>query len=72
MGTKHQSSSDPISDPKKKRRVGFSKIDAGVEANECIKIYLGTVLSFLIYLGRKFRALLMTFTISHYLDPFLK
>ncbi|XP_027067268.1 histone acetyltransferase type B catalytic subunit-like isoform X1 [Coffea arabica] len=40
MGTKHQSSSDPISDPKKKRRVGFSKIDAGVEANECIKIYL--------------------------------
>lgn len=40
MGTKHQSSSNPISDSKKKRRVGFSKIDAGVEANECFKIYL--------------------------------
>ncbi|KAM7509638.1 hypothetical protein LguiA_020091 [Lonicera macranthoides] len=39
MGTKHQSS-DPTSDPKKRRRVGFAKIDVGVEANECIKIYL--------------------------------
>ncbi|KAL6974676.1 histone acetyltransferase [Sarracenia purpurea var. burkii] len=42
MGTKHQSSSssDPVTDPKKRRRVGFSKIDPGVEANECIQIYL--------------------------------
>ncbi|XP_073155912.1 histone acetyltransferase type B catalytic subunit [Henckelia pumila] len=40
MGTKHHSSSDPISDQKKRRRVGFSKVDAGVEANECIKIYM--------------------------------
>ncbi|XP_073047720.1 histone acetyltransferase type B catalytic subunit-like [Primulina eburnea] len=40
MGTKHHSSSDPIFDQKKRRRVGFSKSDAGVEANECIKIYL--------------------------------
>ncbi|KAK4432935.1 Histone acetyltransferase type B catalytic subunit [Sesamum alatum] len=39
MGTKHHTSSDPISD-KKRRRVGFSKTDAGIEANECIKIYL--------------------------------
>ncbi|KAA8534879.1 hypothetical protein F0562_029905 [Nyssa sinensis] len=39
MGTKHQSS-DPITDAKKRRRVGFAKIDAGIEANECIKIYL--------------------------------
>lgn len=38
MGMKHQSSSSP--DPKKKRRVGFSKIDAGVEAGDCISIYL--------------------------------
>ncbi|PIN14500.1 Histone acetyltransferase type b catalytic subunit [Handroanthus impetiginosus] len=40
MGTKHQSSSDPISESKRRRRAGFSKIDAGIEANECIKIYL--------------------------------
>ncbi|GMQ06234.1 hypothetical protein CsSME_00050892 [Camellia sinensis var. sinensis] len=39
MGTKHHSS-DPVSDPKKRRRVGFSQIDAGIEANDCIKIYL--------------------------------
>ncbi|KAL0337322.1 UNVERIFIED_CONTAM: Histone acetyltransferase type B catalytic subunit [Sesamum calycinum] len=39
MGTKHHTSPDPISD-KKRRRVGFSKTDAGIEANECIKIYL--------------------------------
>ncbi|XP_016446823.2 histone acetyltransferase type B catalytic subunit [Nicotiana tabacum] len=39
MGTKHHSS-DPIDDPKKRRRVGFSKPDAGIEANECITIYL--------------------------------
>ncbi|KAK6139597.1 hypothetical protein DH2020_026664 [Rehmannia glutinosa] len=40
MGTKHQSSSDPASENKRRRRAGFSKIDAGIEANECIKIYL--------------------------------
>ncbi|KAJ8537595.1 hypothetical protein K7X08_000005 [Anisodus acutangulus] len=33
-------SSDPIIDPKKCRRVGFSKTDAGIEANDCITIYL--------------------------------
>lgn len=38
MGTKNHSSS--AADPKKRRRVGFSTIDAGVEANDCIKIYL--------------------------------
>lgn len=27
-------------DPKKRRRVGFSGIDAGVEANECMKVFL--------------------------------
>ncbi|XP_052183806.1 histone acetyltransferase type B catalytic subunit isoform X2 [Diospyros lotus] len=42
MGTKHHqsSASDPITDPKKRRRVEFSKIDPGVQANECIKIYM--------------------------------
>lgn len=40
MGTKHHSSSDSISDPKKRRRVGFSKTDAGIEANDCITIYI--------------------------------
>ncbi|KAI3443675.1 hypothetical protein Pfo_000340 [Paulownia fortunei] len=40
MGTKHHSFSDPISENKRRRRAGFSKIDAGIEANECIKIYL--------------------------------
>ncbi|KAF3647067.1 Histone acetyltransferase type B catalytic subunit [Capsicum annuum] len=39
MGTKHHSSSEPISDPQKRRRVGFSKTDAGIEANDCITIY---------------------------------
>ncbi|KAK3018440.1 hypothetical protein RJ639_004257 [Escallonia herrerae] len=39
MGTKNRAA-DPISDPKKRRRVGLSKVDAGVEANECIKIHL--------------------------------
>ncbi|KAK4349216.1 hypothetical protein RND71_031971 [Anisodus tanguticus] len=33
-------SSDPIIYPKKRRRVGFSKTDAGIEANDCITIYL--------------------------------
>ncbi|KAF7143106.1 hypothetical protein RHSIM_Rhsim05G0031400 [Rhododendron simsii] len=41
MGTKNQSSSSAAAtEPKKRRRVGFSKTDPGVEANECIKIYL--------------------------------
>lgn len=40
MGTKHHSSSDPISDPEKRRRVGFSKTDTGIEANDCITIYI--------------------------------
>ncbi|XP_059433251.1 histone acetyltransferase type B catalytic subunit [Corylus avellana] len=40
MGQKQQSTADPTADPKKRRRVGFSNIDAGVEAKECIKIYL--------------------------------
>ncbi|CAH1419762.1 unnamed protein product [Lactuca virosa] len=39
MGTKHHSS-DPVSDPKKRRKVGFSKVDEGVEPNDCIKIYM--------------------------------
>ncbi|CAN4076893.1 unnamed protein product [Withania somnifera] len=42
MGTKHHSSSDPITDPKKRRRVGFSKTDAGIEANNCITIYIAS------------------------------
>ncbi|XP_065850055.1 histone acetyltransferase type B catalytic subunit isoform X2 [Euphorbia lathyris] len=40
MGKKQQSAGDAATDPKKRRRVGFSNIDAGVEAKECIKIYL--------------------------------
>ncbi|KAH7572185.1 hypothetical protein JRO89_XS04G0216600 [Xanthoceras sorbifolium] len=40
MGKKQQPSADPITEPKKRRRVGFFDVDAGVEANECIKIYL--------------------------------
>ncbi|KAF5748512.1 histone acetyltransferase type B catalytic subunit [Tripterygium wilfordii] len=40
MGKKQQLAGDPTADPKKRRRVGFSKIDAGVEAKDCIKIYL--------------------------------
>ncbi|KAI3524689.1 hypothetical protein L1887_03352 [Cichorium endivia] len=39
MGTKHHSS-DPVSDPKKRRKVGFSKVDEGVQPNDCIKIYM--------------------------------
>lgn len=40
MGQKQQQpNADPNSEPKKKRRVGFSNIDAGVEPNDCIKIY---------------------------------
>ncbi|GAV62183.1 MOZ_SAS domain-containing protein/Hat1_N domain-containing protein [Cephalotus follicularis] len=40
MPQKQQTTADASSDPKKRRRVGFSSVDAGVEANECIKIYL--------------------------------
>ncbi|XWS69980.1 hypothetical protein CRYUN_Cryun03dG0010000 [Craigia yunnanensis] len=41
MGQKQQQPNrDLLSEPKKKRRVGFSNIDAGVEPNDCIKIYL--------------------------------
>ncbi|XWS72141.1 hypothetical protein CRYUN_Cryun02cG0014700 [Craigia yunnanensis] len=41
MGQKQQQPNpDPLSEPKKKRRVGFSNIDAGVEPNDCIKIFL--------------------------------
>ncbi|KAG2333237.1 hypothetical protein Bca52824_004417 [Brassica carinata] len=40
MAQKHQSSTTPGSEPKKRRRVGFSPAVTGVEANECIKIYL--------------------------------
>ncbi|XP_010267057.1 PREDICTED: histone acetyltransferase type B catalytic subunit [Nelumbo nucifera] len=39
MGLK-QAAADPISDAKKRRRVGFNVVDVGIEANECIKIYL--------------------------------
>ncbi|KAF7813039.1 Histone acetyltransferase type B catalytic subunit [Senna tora] len=40
MGQKKQSASDPNNETKKRRRVGFSAADAGVEAKECIKIFL--------------------------------
>ncbi|KMT05786.1 hypothetical protein BVRB_7g166250 [Beta vulgaris subsp. vulgaris] len=39
MGQKQQQSIDSTSDPKKKRRVAISAIDAGVEANDCIQIF---------------------------------
>ncbi|KAH1057170.1 hypothetical protein J1N35_035235 [Gossypium stocksii] len=43
MGQKQQHpNADPLPEPKKKRRVGFSNIDAGVEPNDCIKIYLAS------------------------------
>ncbi|TVU09245.1 hypothetical protein EJB05_42699 [Eragrostis curvula] len=37
-----QKGSDPAAaaDPNKRRRVGFSGLDAGVEANECMKVFL--------------------------------
>ncbi|CAN6174060.1 unnamed protein product [Urochloa humidicola] len=35
-----QKGTDAAADPKKRRRVGFSGIDAGVEANECVKVFL--------------------------------
>ncbi|CAN1762084.1 Histone acetyltransferase type B catalytic subunit [Linum perenne] len=41
MAQKQQPTADPASnDPKKRRRVGFAKADSGVEANDCISIYL--------------------------------
>ncbi|XP_021763348.1 histone acetyltransferase type B catalytic subunit-like [Chenopodium quinoa] len=40
MGQKHQQSTDSTSDSKKKRRVAIAPIDTGVEANECIQIYM--------------------------------
>ncbi|XP_021901463.1 histone acetyltransferase type B catalytic subunit [Carica papaya] len=40
MVQKNRSNGDPPTGPKKRRRVGFSAIDAGVDASECIKIYL--------------------------------
>ncbi|KAL0734911.1 hypothetical protein Bca4012_011121 [Brassica carinata] len=41
MVQKQLSAADPGPEPKKRRRVGFSPAaDTGVEANECIKIYL--------------------------------
>ncbi|KAI4347028.1 hypothetical protein L6164_007877 [Bauhinia variegata] len=40
MGKKQQSTTDQNNETKKRRRVGFSAVDAGVEANECIKIFL--------------------------------
>ncbi|KAJ7969495.1 Histone acetyltransferase type B catalytic subunit [Quillaja saponaria] len=40
MGQKPQSTADPNNESKKRRRVGFSNIDVGVEAKECIKIFL--------------------------------
>jgi histone acetyltransferase 1 len=40
MVQKQQASAGPGTEPKKRRRVGFSPADTGVEANECIKIYL--------------------------------
>ncbi|XP_062090973.1 histone acetyltransferase type B catalytic subunit [Humulus lupulus] len=40
MGQKKQPAAAPIGDPKKRRRVGFSAIDAEIEAKDCIKIYL--------------------------------
>ncbi|GFP86865.1 histone acetyltransferase type b catalytic subunit [Phtheirospermum japonicum] len=40
MGTKHHTFSDSTSESKRRRRAGFSKIDAGIEPNECFKIFL--------------------------------
>lgn len=40
MGQKQQPFADLPVEPKKRRRVGFSIVDAGIEANECIQIYL--------------------------------
>lgn len=40
MGQKQQQSTDSTSDSKKKRRVAIAPIDVGVEANDCIQIFL--------------------------------
>ncbi|KAK7300759.1 hypothetical protein RJT34_11609 [Clitoria ternatea] len=40
MGQKQRANSDPNNEAKKRRRVGFSGVDAGVEAKDCITIYL--------------------------------
>ncbi|KAK7372411.1 hypothetical protein VNO80_05789 [Phaseolus coccineus] len=40
MGQKQRASSDVDNEVKKRRRVGFSGIDDGVEAKDCITIYL--------------------------------
>ncbi|KAJ0971410.1 hypothetical protein J5N97_019369 [Dioscorea zingiberensis] len=39
MVLKHKGE-EPLPDAKKRKRVGFSKIDPGIEANECIKVFL--------------------------------
>ncbi|KAK4602765.1 hypothetical protein RGQ29_011677 [Quercus rubra] len=40
MGQKQQSTADPTAEPKKRRRVGFFNVDSGIEAKDCIKVYL--------------------------------
>ncbi|XP_010049570.2 histone acetyltransferase type B catalytic subunit [Eucalyptus grandis] len=40
MAQKHSTAPDPAAEPKKRRRVGFSGIDAGVDPNGCFKVYL--------------------------------
>ncbi|KAF3454225.1 hypothetical protein FNV43_RR04672 [Rhamnella rubrinervis] len=40
MGKKQEPSADLVTEPKKRRRVGFSSIDAGVDAKDCVQIYL--------------------------------
>jgi len=40
MGQKQRTSSDGENEVKKRRRVGFSSVDDGVEAKDCITIYL--------------------------------
>ncbi|RYR65472.1 hypothetical protein Ahy_A03g011405 [Arachis hypogaea] len=40
MGQKQQHNTDPNIEPKKRRRVGFSAEDDGVEAKHCIRIFL--------------------------------
>ncbi|KAH7686382.1 Histone acetyltransferase protein [Dioscorea alata] len=39
MALKHKGG-EPVPDAKKRKRVGFTKIDPGIEANECIKVFL--------------------------------
>ncbi|OWM66103.1 hypothetical protein CDL15_Pgr015530 [Punica granatum] len=40
MAQKQHATADPAAEPKKRRRVGFSAVDAGVDPKDCIKIYL--------------------------------